>query len=46
MFMAVGALLDTTQVIGLRDDLALDVLSSVFRLATPPPAVHHTRKES
>jgi len=46
MFMAVGALLDTTQVIGLRDDLALDVLSSVFRLATPPPADHHTRKES
>ena len=46
MFMAIGALLDTTQVIGLRHDLALDVLPSVFRLATPPPAAPLNPKDS
>jgi AcrR family transcriptional regulator len=43
LFMAIGTLLDATQIIGLRQDLSLDTLSSVFRLAAPgPPVVDST----
>jgi AcrR family transcriptional regulator len=37
LFVAIGALIDVTQLADLRQDLSLDVLPSVFMLAQPKP---------
>ena len=38
LFMAIGGLLDTTQILGLRDMLRLDEMPAIMQLAMPPPA--------
>jgi AcrR family transcriptional regulator len=37
LFVAIGTLIDVTQLVDLRQDLSLDVLPSVFMLAQPKP---------
>lgn len=36
LFMAIGGLLDTTQILGLRDMLRLDEMPAIMQLAMPP----------
>lgn len=45
LFMAIGGLLDTTQILGLRDMLRLDEMPAIMQLAMPlPPASPSTRR--
>jgi AcrR family transcriptional regulator len=46
LFMAIGTLLDATQITGLRQDLSLETLPSVFRLAAPRAAVGRATEET
>lgn len=45
LFMAIGGLLDTTQILGLRDTLRLDEMPAIMHLAMPPaPASPSTKR--
>ncbi len=44
LFMAIGGLLDTTQILGLRDMLPLDEMPPIMQLAMPPVAASPSRR--
>jgi len=47
LFMAIGGLLDTTQMLGLRDTLRLDEMPAIMQVAMPPaPLSPSTRRRS
>ena len=46
LFMAIGGLLDTTQILGLRDMLRLDEMPAIMQLAMPPATAPSTRRRT
>jgi len=45
LFMAIGTLLDVTQILDLRGDLPLEDMPAIMLLGAPRPGDGHTRKE-
>ncbi len=45
LFMAIGTLLDVTQILGLREDLPLEAMPAVMMLSAPQPFTGHPTSE-